>query len=80
MPYQDVFAGQYAEQSWWQNHFQILRAFADGVVQVSRFQEIVGISTIHGKINEILEETPHGIGCIYHILNNFYQNCLKFSR
>ena len=56
MPYQDVFAGQYAEQSWWQNHF--LRAFADGVVEVSRFQEIVGVSIVHGKINVILKETP----------------------
>ena len=58
MPYQDVFAGQYAEQSWWQNHF--LRAFADGIVEVPWFQEIqfVGVSIIHGKIYEILEETP----------------------
>ena len=57
MPYQDVFAGQYAEQSWWQNHF--LRAFADGVVEVARFQEIVGVSIVHGKIMLFSRKPPH---------------------
>jgi hypothetical protein len=77
MPYQDVFASQYAE--FLQLSCYFLRSFADGAV--SQFQEISGISKeIYVSIKYTCNSTNVLYLVIYHIPNNFHQKCLKFSR